>query len=85
MINIAAPLDSTCETRVLVVDRPGENLEHELRAQDVTTERTCPVCGRGQVELLKTGQTLRFLCPDEVCTSCLADAAAAQRGLLVAT
>ena len=33
MISITALVDRNCETRVLVVDRPGEYLEYELLAQ----------------------------------------------------
>ena len=59
VISITAPVDKNCDTRVLMVDRPREYLEHELLAQ-------AELCS-------------------EVCTSRLVDAAAAQRGLLVAT
>jgi hypothetical protein len=58
---------------VVVVERPGEWLEDEL----ATDERACSVCGRGQRELLETGHSLRFLCPDDVCTDCLVDEGAA--------
>lgn len=46
----------------------------EERAMD---ERVCSVCGRGQHELQQVGHSLRFLCPDEVCTECLVYDAAA--------
>ncbi len=40
-------------------------------------DRTCSLCGRGQTELEQVGHTLRFLCPDEVCTECIDDDVAA--------
>jgi hypothetical protein len=44
-------------------------LEDELATED----RVCSVCGRSQPELRQAGHSLRFLCPDEVCTDCLID------------
>ena len=52
----------------------------DLFAPDIAEklqDRTCDVCGRDQAQLEKIGHTLRFLCPDEVCTSCLGEDAAA--------
>jgi hypothetical protein len=43
----------------------------------VVDERVCSVCGRGQHALQPVGHSLRFLCPDEVCTECLVDEHAA--------
>jgi hypothetical protein len=40
-------------------------------------DRTCSLCGRGQTELEQAGHSLRFLCPDEVCTECIDDDVAA--------
>jgi hypothetical protein len=40
-------------------------------------DRSCSACGRTQTELERVGQTLRFLCPDDVCTGCLGDSVAA--------
>jgi hypothetical protein len=43
---------------------------------EVTAEledRTCSLCGRDQTELREAGHSLRFLCPDEVCTECIDD------------
>jgi hypothetical protein len=40
-------------------------------------DRTCSLCGRGQTELQQAGHSLRFLCPDEVCTECIDDDVAA--------
>ncbi|MDX6534305.1 MAG: hypothetical protein QOF68_2049 [Gaiellales bacterium] len=40
-------------------------------------DRSCTACGRTQTELERVGETLRFLCPDDVCTGCLGDSAAA--------
>jgi hypothetical protein len=40
-------------------------------------DRTCSLCGRGQTELQRAGHSLRFLCPDEVCTECIDDDVAA--------
>jgi hypothetical protein len=44
---------------------------------DHLPDRTCSLCGRGQSELEQIGHTLRFLCPDEVCTECIDDDVAA--------
>jgi hypothetical protein len=40
-------------------------------------DRTCSLCGRGQTDLQQAGHSLRFLCPDEVCTECIDDDVAA--------
>ena len=44
---------------------------------DSVLDRTCSLCGRGQTELQRAGHSLRFLCPDEVCTECIDDDVAA--------
>jgi len=49
---------------------------HDSLPADVQ-DRACGICGRRQAELELIGHTLRFLCPDEVCTSCLDEDAAA--------
>jgi hypothetical protein len=57
------------QRHVAVIEGPGEWLEDEL----ATADRSCSVCGRTQPELREAGHSLRFLCPDEVCTDCLVD------------
>jgi len=59
-------------------DHPAAQLiEDDLDLTSQLTDRTCNVCGRSQSELQRIGHSLRFLCPDEVCTSCLGESAAA--------
>ena len=77
VIGIDISTDTNRAAAVLVIERPGEYLEYELRTPPVRDQPTCSVCGRDQPELLRAGQTLRFLCRDEVCNGCLADVAAA--------
>ncbi len=52
-------------------------LVHDVDPATLLPDRSCSVCGRNQAELQQAGHTLRFLCPDEVCTSCLDEDAAA--------
>jgi hypothetical protein len=56
---------------VLTVERPGDD---DFAA--AMGDRSCTACGRTQTELAREGHSLRFLCPDDVCTSCLGEAAA---------
>jgi hypothetical protein len=59
--------------------RQDQVLTFELPADLATSmhDRSCTACGRTQTELERVGETLRFLCPDDVCTGCLGDSAAA--------
>ena len=54
---------------------PGAAIQ--THQHDTLSDRTCSLCSRGQTELEHIGHTLRFLCPDEVCTECIDDDVAA--------
>jgi hypothetical protein len=73
VIAMTAFISQRDRPHVVVIETPGEWLEDELS----TDERACSVCGRSQPELQQAGHSLRFLCPDDVCTDCLIDDAAA--------
>jgi hypothetical protein len=66
---MTASVGTRRQRHVVVVETPGEWLEDELTMDD----RACSVCGRSQPELRQAGRSLRFLCPDQVCTDCLVD------------
>jgi len=71
------PTPSSSEVRqhVSTADRPAEWLEDEFELHSMS-DRSCTACGRTQTELQRAGHTLRFLCPDDVCTGCLGESAA---------
>lgn len=66
---------SEVRQHVPTADRPGEWLETGFELHSMN-DRSCTACGRTQTELQRAGHTLRFLCPDDVCTGCLGESAA---------
>ena len=70
------PSSDARTAHVLTVDRPGEWLEDDPDLAAAMADRSCTACGRSQTELQRQGHSLRFLCPDDVCTGCLGEAAA---------
>ena len=64
--SVVVAANSVSGNTVSAFDPPGDVLD-----------RTCSLCGRGQTELQQAGHSLRFLCPDEVCTECIDDDVAA--------